>query len=103
MRRSITLPMLLMLALATVTGAYAHGGKSHRLLGTVQEVHEDHVTLTTRDGHEREILLTAETEYEKGGKPAERADLAAGVRVVVELDEQDKTALRIKIGESRPR
>jgi hypothetical protein len=35
--------------------------------------------------------------------PVRRADLAAGVRVVVELDEQDETAVKIKIGESRPR
>ena len=93
--------LLFLLVTAFAAGsAFAHGGKSHRLLGTVKAVEESRLTLTTRDGEEREVRLTADTRYERGGKAGSRSDLAAGVRVVVTLDEADTTAVEVKIGAS---
>lgn len=97
MRKTIALLLLVAGALAA-TAAYAHGGKSHRLMGTVKSLHEDHLTVTTTAGKEATVNLTADTKYERDGKPADRSALAEGVRVSVHLDESDKNAVQVKIG-----
>lgn len=98
MRRPLAACLLVVLLLAAVAPLAAHGGKSHRLMGTVEEVQAEQLVLTDRDGAERRVRLTADTRYEKGGKPATRADLAAGARVSIELDESDTVARVVKIG-----
>src|ERR1044072_2714529 len=71
------------LALMAVA-AHAHRGKPH-LLGTVVQLHENHLTVNDKDGKEHTVLLTDATKLEKAGKPATRADLGAGVRGGVHL------------------
>lgn len=90
--------VLLLIATFAAGAAFAHGGKSHKLLGTVKSLQEDHLTVTATDGHEAHVMLTAATQYEKDGKAAKRADLAKGVRVSIQLTEDDKTAVKVKIG-----
>lgn len=97
MRRKIASMLLLALSF-TVGGALAHGGKTHKLLGTVKSLQEERLTVTTPDGHEQTVELTADTAYEKDGKPAEREDVTAGTRVAIELDESDTRAVKLKIG-----
>jgi len=97
MRKTIALLLLLAAAFAG-TAAFAHGGKTHRLMGTVKALHENHLTVTTTDGKEATVNLTADTKYERDGKPADRTALAEGVRVSVHLDEEDKNAVEVKIG-----
>jgi hypothetical protein len=88
-----------LLVLAAIAGtALAHGGKSHRLLGTVKSLHEGHLTLTTAEGKEATVRLTAETRFEKDGKPVDRSALTAGVRVSIRLTEDDTTAVKVKLG-----
>ena len=88
----------LLLFVAVAAAALAHGGKTHRLMGTVKALHENHLTVTTTDGKEATANLTAETKYEKAGQPADRSALVEGARVSIQLDEDDKTALKVKIG-----
>lgn len=92
--------MLILFLVATFAagGAFAHGGKSHHLLGTVKELHADHLMVTATDGHETTVLLTEKTQYEKDKKAATRAALVAGARVSIQLTEDNKTAVKIKIG-----
>ena len=90
--------VFLLIATFAAGAAFAHGGKSHKLLGTVKSLQEDHLTVTATDGHEAHVMLTAATQYEKDGKAARRADLAKGVRVSIQLTEDDKTAVKVKIG-----
>ena len=90
--------VLLLIATFAAGAAFAHGGKSHQLLGTVKELHENHLMVTSTDGHEVTVTLTETTEYEKDKKPAKQSDLAAGQRVSVQLAEDDKTAVKVKIG-----
>lgn len=98
MRRRVPCALLVaLLAALAAAGASAHGGKSHQLLGTVKAVH---VVVTTADGHERTVRLTPGTKYEKGGKPVPPAGLAAGTRVSISLTEDDRTALKVKIGQA---
>jgi len=88
----------LLLILLSATGiAFAHGGKTHHLLGTVKAVGENGLVVTATDGHEVTVALTAETRYERDGKPATRKDLAAGMRVSLNLTEDDRTATLVKI------
>ncbi len=94
--RKLAATLLLFVAFAAT--ALAHGGKTHRLMGTVKALHENHLTITTTEGKEASAHLTAETKYEKAGKPADRSALVEGARVSIQLDEDDKTALKIKIG-----
>jgi len=91
--------MLLLLAVFAAGSAFAHGGKSHHVLGTVKELHENHLVVTATDGHEATVTLTAETQYEKDKKPAKRSDLAAGARVSIQLTEDNKSAVKVKIGQ----
>lgn len=91
------LAFLLVAAFAT-GAAFAHGGKSHQLLGTIKELHENHLVVTATDGHVATVKLTKTTQYEKDKKAATRSALAAGVRVSIQLTEDDTTAVKIKIG-----
>ena len=95
MRKILT---FLFIAALTAGTAFAHGGKSHQLLGTVKELHENHLMVTATDGHEAMVTLTPNTQYEKDKKPAKRSDLVAGVRVSIQLTEDDKNAVKVKIG-----
>ena len=91
--------MIFILAVVLTAGAlFAHGGKSHKLLGTVKMLHENHLVVTTPDGKEKTVTLTPATKYEKDKKAVTRAALAAGVRVSVDLTEDDKSAVKVKIG-----
>lgn len=90
--------ILLLIATFAAGAVFAHGGKSHKLLGTVKELHENHLVVTSTDGHEVTVTLTGTTQYEKDTKPARRADLAVGARVSIQLSEDDKTAVKVKIG-----
>ncbi len=62
--------------------AHAHGGMIH-VMGTVTAFTEKSVTVQTADKKSVEVALTDATTYEKGTKPAARADLKVGGRVVI--------------------
>lgn len=95
--------LALLLITAFVAGAaFAHGGEGHQLLGTVKELHENHLVVTATDGHEVTVALTNTTQYEKDKKPAQRSDLEVGARVSIRLTEDDKTAVKVKIGNAAP-
>ena len=90
--------LLALLTLFASGVAVAHGGKSHRLMGTVQALQDDRLVVRTADGRETTVALVEATRYEKAGKPARRADLEVGARVSVHLTEDDRTATVVKIG-----
>jgi Cu+-exporting ATPase len=90
--------VFLIIATFAAGAAFAHGGKSHQLLGTVKELHENHLVVTATDGHQATVALAKATKYEKDTKPATRAALAPGVRVSIQLTEDNKTAVKVKIG-----
>ena len=95
MRRTIA--FLLVAAVAT-GAAFAHGGKSHKLLGTIKMLHENHLVVQTPDGHETTVTLTEATQYEKDKKAVTRSALTAGVRVSIDLTEDNKRAVKVKVG-----
>lgn len=90
--------ILLLIATFAAGAAFAHGGKSHLLLGTVKLLHQNHLVVNATDGHEVTVTLTPATQYEKDKKAAKRSDLKPGTRVSIKLTEDDKSAVRVKIG-----
>lgn len=100
--RKIALSLIAALAALAATAALAHGGKTHQLLGTVQELRDDRLVVKSVNGEERSVVLTATTRFEKAGKPALRADLVAGVRVSIRFAEDDEAAVLIKISAPKP-
>jgi hypothetical protein len=72
-----------LLALAVALPAFAHGDKKH-VVGTVEKVSADSVTVKTADGKSIDVKLTATTVYvTNAGKAAKFADVAVGQRVVI--------------------
>ena len=98
MRRIFVLLLIAKFAATFGGTAFAHGGKSHQLLGTVKELHENHLVVTATDGHQATVALAKATKYEKDMKPATRAALVVGSRVSIQLTEDNKTAVKVKIG-----
>lgn len=94
MRKIASLFLTVLLASSV---ALAHGGPGN-LLGTVKEVHDAHMVVTSRDGHEVTVSLTAKTKYEKAGQAATRQDVGVGSRVSVKLEEDGRTAETVRIG-----
>lgn len=90
---------LFLIILLLSSAALAHGGPGN-LLGTVKEVRDEHMVVTSKDGHEVTVHLTAKTKYEKASKPAAIEDVVAGARVSVKLEKDGKTAATVKIGSS---
>lgn len=67
--------------------ALAHGDKKH-VIGTVEKLSAESVTVKTSDGTPVEVKLVASTVYvmvdaDKVAKPAKLADLHVGERVVI--------------------
>ncbi|MDQ5857316.1 MAG: DUF5666 domain-containing protein [Acidobacteriota bacterium] len=96
MRKIASLFLIVLLASSV---ALAHGGTGN-LLGTVKEIHDQHMVVTTKDGHEVTVHLTEKTTYEKASKAAAIHDVVAGARVSVKLEKDGKTAATVKIGSS---
>ena len=72
-----------LLALLIALPALAHGDKKH-VIGTIEKISADLVTVKTADGKSVEVKLAATTVYvTKDGKPAKLTDVAAGQRVVI--------------------
>lgn len=73
----------LILALAVAIPALAHGNKKH-VMGTLEKVSAESVTVKTVKGKSVEVKLTPKTMYvTKDEKPAKFSDLAVGQRVVI--------------------
>jgi hypothetical protein len=78
--------------------ALAHGGFDH-VQGTVVKVENSVLTVKTAKGNET-VKLDAKTEITRSSKAAAVTDLKVGTRVVVDIEEGDKTrtAHSIKLG-----
>ena len=79
-RRFFTTLLAFFLVAVTLS---AHGDKKH-VIGTIEKISADSVTVKTADGKSVEVKLAAATVYvTRDGKPAKFADVAAGQRVVI--------------------
>jgi|SRR5690242_8148032 len=73
----------LILALAVAVPVLAHGNKKH-VMGTLEKVSAESVTVKTANGKSVEVKLGPKTMYvTKDNKAAKAGDLAVGQRVVI--------------------
>ena len=86
-------------ALLAVTSAFAHAGHAHTYMGTVTMLHGDaQFMMKATDGKEVTISTTANTGwFYADGKPAGKNELAVGVRVVVKMSADGKSAASVKM------
>lgn len=83
--------LALVAGLALPAGVRAHGGHTHKVMGTVSAVHDKHLEVKTTDGKTVAIALDAKTVYQHGKAKADTKMLKVGERVVVEATEDEKT------------
>ena len=83
MRKGFQFLSVLAILAMTAVLASAHGDKKH-VIGTLEKVSADSVTVKTADGKSVEVKLVANTMYvSRDGKPSKQSDLAVGERVVI--------------------
>ena len=93
--RLINAAALLLVAIAAATmlaaaPAWAHGDKVH-VIGVIEKVTADAVTVKTKEGKSVEVKLAATTVYTTStDQPAKASELAVGQRVVIHADLKGK-------------
>jgi hypothetical protein len=92
MKKTIASVFVLFLAVS----AFAHAGH-HHVFGTVKQLTGDALLVHTREGTDATISLTKATVYKRGDADATRADLVPGVRIVIDMTTDGKSAEIVKI------
>jgi hypothetical protein len=90
--------LTLALALLTPVIALAHG--YGHVMGTIKEVEGDTLTMTSIEGAEILVELTAETKIRRGKQEVSRDAIEPGSRAVVHYA-KDKTAAEIELPAER--
>jgi hypothetical protein len=92
-----TLTALALILVASI--ALAHAGHAHTYMGLVTALNDDQsFTIKTNDGKDVTVKTAATTTYARAdGTAAARADLALGMRVVVKMTTDGKTAASVKM------
>jgi hypothetical protein len=94
------LALVALLALPVI--AHAHGGHTHKVMGTVSKVQGTQVEVKGTDGKVVMVVLDARTAITRGKTKAEASALKAGERVSIDYtqDKNINTAKTIKLGET---
>ena len=81
------------------TSANAHGGYEH-VMGTVQSVGANMVSVKQANGHTVDVRLDAKTTYVRGPETLHWNDVKTGDRVVIEASKHDSyfVAHQVKLG-----
>jgi uncharacterized protein GlcG (DUF336 family) len=101
MKKTLTVTLLLLFAVATV--AFGHAGETHGYMGTITTLNNDgSFMLKKTDGTTMLVLVAKTTSYlHADDKAATAADLKAGSRVVVKISKDGKTALSVKMAAAK--
>ena len=84
MTRRVALAAALICVLG-VPAVWAHEGHTHKVMGTVAMVHENHLQATTKDGKTVTITLNDKTSVMRGKQKVAITELQPGTRVVVDV------------------
>jgi hypothetical protein len=92
--------IVVMMALAYPSSAFAHEGHAHKALGTITSVQADKVEIKTTDGKMLTLVLDKKTTVTRGKDKLDTTALKTGERVSVEYMEAKKvmTAHSFKLG-----
>jgi hypothetical protein len=96
MRKTLALSIVLLLA---ATMLFAHAGEVHTYMGTIAALRgHGAFVLKTTAGADVAVQTAASTTFtHEDGRAATAADLAAGMRVVVKISKDGKTAISVKM------
>lgn len=104
MERTSLMAVVLAMSLGVATGVSAHEGHTHTIMGTVVKVNPGQVEVQTKDGKAETVVITNKTAVTRDKVPARLADVAAGVRVVIDVGNGSKPlkARSIRLGTAAP-
>jgi hypothetical protein len=91
-----------LLAVVVAVPAFAHGDKKH-VIGTIEKLSPEAVTVKTKDGKSIEVKIAPTTTYvTSADKPAKFTDLTVGQRVVIHADPKgaDLIAATVKFSDA---
>lgn len=100
MSRKWVIGVALVAALAIPAAGWAHGGHTHKVLGTVSAVTAKQVEVKGTDGKVVVIVLNAKTAITRGKTKLDAAALKTGERVSIDYtqDKNVNTATTVKLG-----
>ena len=100
MTRRVILGVALAALLALPAYTRAHEGHAHKVMGTITQLHENHLEVRTKDGKTVTITLNEKTSILRGKQKAELDALKPGERVVVDVGsgKTPLTAREVKLG-----
>ena len=86
-------------AILIATSAFAHAGHAHTYMGTVTMMHGDSAfMIKTTDGKDVTVQTSPATMYmHADDRAAKRSELGVGMRVVVKMSKDGKTAESVKM------
>jgi len=87
MTRRFIIMAALALALAVPAYVRAHEGHTHKVMGIVATLHENHLEVKTTDGKSSTITLNQKTKILRGKTKTKAEDIRPGERVVVTATE----------------
>ena len=92
---------LVALALLLPVAAFAHEGHAHKVMGTIETIAGNHLTVKTTDGKSAMVMVDAKTKITRGKAKLAAAALKVGDRIVAEGPESKEmvAAATIKVGE----
>ena len=92
--------LVALLAVANPGGLAAHGGHTHKVLGTVTSVQGSHVEVKTTDGKSVTVMLDAKTKITRGKEQLDASAIKVGGRVSIDaMQEKDMMmAQAVKLG-----
>lgn len=103
MTRSMVLARLTILTMLVSTGTVlAHPGHTHKILGTVTAVTASSVDVLDRSNEKTTFVVTKDTKIRVGKAAGTIKDVRAGLRIVVEAEEEEDdtfVALTIQLPE----
>ncbi len=89
----LLLPAALLLLTPSALQAHTHT----TLMGTVKAIDATHIEITLKDGKQRSIPLAKNTMFMRGKDMIQAEQVKPGIRVVIVLAEDDKTAEHVKV------
>ena len=101
-RASLLIAVVLLLP---VLQALGHAGEVHTYMGTISRLDPSGAfTLKKTDGTDFEVAVSPKTAYlDAKGKPAKPDMLEVGMRVVVKIAKDGKTAMSVKMSATKPK
>jgi hypothetical protein len=100
MKKMVSLSLVLILAAAA---ALAHAGHAHTYMGSVTTLRDDGgFTMKTTEEKEVAVQTSRDTVFTQAdGRAVTRAELVVGMRVVVKMSQDGKTAASVKMSPAK--